>query len=51
MKYIFSGKAISKGIPAHFLTEAAIMAILITPFFTQTENIEANQKSRYSRLK
>ena len=44
MKHIASGKAISKALRAHFLTEAAIMTLLMTPFFPHSKDIETYQE-------
>ena len=44
MKHIASGKAISKALRAHFLTEAAIITLLMTPFFPHSKDIETYQE-------
>ena len=44
MKHIASGKAISKALRAHFLTEAAIMTLLMSPFFPHSKDIEKQLK-------
>ena len=44
VKHIASGKAISKALRAHFLTEAAIMTLLMTPFFPHSKDIEKQLK-------
>ena len=44
VKHIASGKAISKALRAHFLTEAAIMTLLMTPFSPHSKDIETYQE-------
>ena len=44
VKHIASGKAISKVLRAHFLTEAAIITLLMTPFLPHSKDIETYQE-------
>ena len=49
VKYIASGKTISKALRAHFLTEAAIIKLLMTPFFSHSKDIETYREKKLKR--